>query len=110
VSTNGGIMPVWADDGRELFFVDDDRGLVAAQVDTDSGFQVTEREILFTVPRGFKTSASNILFDVSPDGQRFLMARIPEFAGGGETPIQMVLINNFFQVLKDRVGMEFPGR
>ncbi|MCH8992112.1 MAG: protein kinase, partial [Acidobacteria bacterium] len=103
VSTNGGIMPVWADDGRELFFVDDDRGLVAAQIDTDSGFQVTEREILFTVPGRFRTSASNILFDVSPDGQRFLMARTPDLAGGRETPIQTVLINNFFQVLKERV-------
>jgi Tol biopolymer transport system component len=103
VSTNGGIMPVWADDGRELFFVDDDRGLVAAQIDTDSGFQVTEREILFTVPRGFRTSSDNILFDVSPDGQRFLMARTPDLAGGGGTPIQTVLINNFFQVLKERV-------
>ena len=100
VSTNGGIMPVWSDDGRELFFVDDDRGLVAAQIDTDSGFQVTEREILFTVPGGFRTSSSNILFDVSPDGQRFLMARN---AGGRGTPIQTVLINNFFQVLKERV-------
>jgi Tol biopolymer transport system component len=104
VSTNGGIMPVWADDGRELFFVDDDRGLVAAQIDTDSGFQVTEREILFTVPRGFRTSSDNILFDVSPDGQRFLMARTPDLAGGGGAPIQTMLINNFFQVLKDRVG------
>jgi len=103
VSTNGGIMPVWADDGRELFFVDDDRGLVAAQIDTDSGFQVTEREILFTVPGRYRTSASNILFDVSPDGQRFLMARDPDLAGGGGTPIQTMLINNFFQVLKERV-------
>ncbi|MCH7684421.1 MAG: protein kinase [Gemmatimonadetes bacterium] len=103
VSTNGGIMPVWSDDGRELFFVDDDRGLVAAQIDTDSGFQVTEREILFTVPGRFRTSSANILFDVSPDGQRFLMARTPDLAGGGGTPIQTMLINNFFQVLKERV-------
>jgi len=84
--------------------VDDDRGLVAAQIDTDSGFQVTEREILFTVPGGFRTSSSNILFDVSPDGQMFLMARNADLAGGRGTPIQTVLINNFFQVLKERVG------
>jgi hypothetical protein len=31
------------------------------------------------------------------------MARTPDLAGGGATPIQMVLINNFFQVLKERV-------
>ena len=76
--------------------------MVAAQIDTDSGFQVTEREILFTVPVRFWTSPDNILFDVAPDG-RFLMARTLDLAGGGGTPIQTELINNFFQVLKERV-------
>jgi hypothetical protein len=33
-------MPVWANSGRELFYLDDNLGLVAAQIDTDSGFQV----------------------------------------------------------------------
>lgn len=40
VSTRGGVMPVWANSGRELFYLDDNLGLVAAQIDTDSGFQV----------------------------------------------------------------------
>ena len=40
VSTRGGVMPMWADGGRELYYLDNNLGLVAAQVDTDSGFQV----------------------------------------------------------------------
>lgn len=40
VSTRGGVMPMWAYRGRELYYLDDNLGLVAAQVDTDSGFQV----------------------------------------------------------------------
>ena len=42
VSTRGGVMPMWAYSGRELYYLDDNLGLVAAQVDvdTDSGFQV----------------------------------------------------------------------
>ena len=33
-------MPVWAHNGRELFYVDDSRALVAAQVETDPSFRV----------------------------------------------------------------------
>ena len=40
VSTDGGVMPMWANSGRELYYLDDNLGLVAAQVDTDSGFRV----------------------------------------------------------------------
>ena len=40
VSTRGGVMPMWADGGRELYYLDENLGLVAAQVDTDSGFQI----------------------------------------------------------------------
>jgi hypothetical protein len=40
VSTDGGVMPMWADSGRELYYLDDNLGLVAAQVYTDSGFRV----------------------------------------------------------------------
>ena len=53
VSTAGGMMPEWAHSGRELFFVDGSRALVAAQVETDSGFQVGEKETLFTLPPGY---------------------------------------------------------
>ncbi len=40
VSTPGGVMPMWAYSGRELYYLDENLGLVAAQVDTEQGFQV----------------------------------------------------------------------
>ena len=75
VSTNGGIMPVWAHSGNELFFMDNENGLVAAQVSADSGFQVGQKDVLFTIPPAFYTSPANTLYSVTPDDQRFLMAR-----------------------------------
>ena len=45
VSTDGGVMPMWADSGRELYYLDDNMGLVAALVDTDSGFRVRVRNL-----------------------------------------------------------------
>ena len=96
-------MPVWAHSGRELFFVDRENGLVAAQVRTDQGFQIEERETLFTLPPGFRRSSSNILFSVTPDDQRFLMARTAESVDGNGDRAGLVLVNNFFEVLKERV-------
>ncbi len=104
VSTEGGVMPVWAHSGRELFFVDDNGGLVAAQVDTDSGFRVGEKETLFTLPPGYRTAQTNTLYGVTPDDQRFLMARAYQGESQENTGPRFVLVNNFFEELKARVG------
>ena len=104
VSTDGGSMPVWAHSGRELFFVDDNGGLVAAQVDTDSGFRVGEKETLFTLPPGYRTSETNTLYGVAPDDQRFLMARAYQSESQENTGPRFVLVNNFFEELRARVG------
>ena len=74
VSTDGGIMPLWAHSGRELFYVDYSRALVATQVETDPSFQVGAKETLFTLPPDFRANFVSNLFDITPDDQQFLMA------------------------------------
>jgi serine/threonine protein kinase len=83
---------------------DGDRGLVAAQVDTNSGFQVGEKETLFTIPVGYRASNTNTLFGVSPDDQRFLMARAYQGDSQEAPERPFVLVNNFFEELRQRVG------
>ena len=103
VSTDGGIMPVWAHNGRELFFLDNNGGLVAAQVDADQGFRVGEKETLFTISGDYWGSTTNTLYGVAPDDQRFLMAR--NYQGGSQesTGPRFILVNNFFEELRERV-------
>ena len=101
VSTEGGVMPVWAHSGRELFFNDGNRGVVAAQVDTDSGFRVGAKETLFTIPPGYLASTANTLYGVAPDDQRFLMARFYQADEGASS--QLILVKNWFEELKRRV-------
>ena len=105
VSTDGGIMPVWAHSGRELFYVDGSRVLVAVQVETDPSFQVGATEVLFTIPPGYRTSRATTLYDITPDDQRFLMARLYQGAAQEETGPQMslILVQNFVEELKARV-------
>ena len=71
MSTAGGEGPQWRGDGREIFYLQLDGTLMAAQVEAGaSGFAVRRVQPLF------RTSLSAITgwtYDVSADGERFLM-------------------------------------
>ena len=73
VSTMGGVRPRWRRDGKEIFFLAPDFRLMVADVSsTASQFQVGAVTPLFDVrPSG---ATGGYLYDVSADGQRFLMA------------------------------------
>ncbi len=102
VSTDGGIAPVWAKSGRELFFVGADRTMVAAQFDPASG-RVLDKETLFSLPVGYPAVGANSFYDVSSDGERFLMVRPYVDDTQDEASAGWVLVQNFFEVLKARV-------
>jgi hypothetical protein len=72
VSTEGGLAPVWARSGRELFFLDASNRLMAVPVQTADGrfTQGKAARVLDTAYWGNFYS-----YDVSPDGQRFLMIK-----------------------------------
>jgi hypothetical protein len=69
-STAGGNAPRWRPDGGELFYVTQDQRLMAVEV-TGSGstFEVGKTEALFST-----NLLGNPLYDVSADGQHFLIA------------------------------------
>ena len=96
VSANGGTEPVWAHSGRELFYVNGANELVAVQVSTNPGFAPGQQEVLFSVA-GYMRRASYVMYDVSPDDQRFMMLRIgADVAAAAE----VILVTNFFEELK----------
>ena len=70
ISTAGGALPRWRADGRELFYLTSTGVMsVAARAPADE-FQFDAPQLLFEcrqAPRNWN------LFDVSPDGQRFLV-------------------------------------
>ena len=106
VSTEGGMAPRWAHNGRELFYVNGDQGFVVASIETDPDFRVLGQETLFTIPSGYLLAAGLNFYDVAPDDERFLMGRNyqadgAEDGGGGPT---LVLVRNFFEELTERVA------
>jgi Tol biopolymer transport system component len=90
VSTQGGTKPQWRRDGKELFYLAEDRRLMSLELTDGSGFDRSAPRPLFQTraPRvdfpGFHS-----LYAVTPDGQRFLTVTEPE--GRSSPPITIVL-------------------
>jgi eukaryotic-like serine/threonine-protein kinase len=97
ISTEGGTEPVWAPTGRELFYFDESKSLMAVSVQTSGG------QLSFGRPAKVfdtKYSAQFYSYDVAPDG-RFLMMK--ESAGDPSHPPSMVVVLNWEEELKRRV-------
>jgi eukaryotic-like serine/threonine-protein kinase len=81
ISTNGGSNPVWSPDGRELFFQSGNK-LMAAAIETTP-------ELRAGVPKAFFEGPFEG-FDITPDGQRFLLVR-PAYPDLPPKPLVVVL-------------------
>jgi len=77
ISTEGGVEPVWARNGRELFYRNGDK-MMAVAVETKPTFTAAKPTLLFE--RHYAASPQSLLanYDVSLDGQRFLMIKASE--------------------------------
>jgi hypothetical protein len=94
VSTGGGVSPLWSRDGRELFFFDAASNLVAVPVETSPTFRAGVARRLFSVQPS-ETNPFSRTYDVSPDGQRFLMMRATTSA-----PSRLMLVTNLLDELR----------
>jgi Tol biopolymer transport system component len=90
VSAAGGSHPVWARNGRELFFLDASRRLVGVTVDTTGAtFRAGLPVPILSTP--YWVVDGPLPYDVSPDGMRFLMIKEDPAARSPNTPIVMML-------------------
>jgi Tol biopolymer transport system component len=99
ISTEGGTEPVWNPNGRELFYRTGDK-MMAVDIATHPGFAVGKPRTLFE-GQYVLTPATLPNYDVSSDGQRFLMLKPSEQALAAPTQINVVL--NWFEELKQKV-------
>ena len=103
MSYNGGGQPRWSKGGKELFYVEADT-LVAVKVTTKPSFSVGSRRKLFRSSgfgrvrfRGADAIAPQ--YDVSADGQRFVIAE-PVEEEAAPAAIRVVL--NWYEEFRDR--------
>jgi serine/threonine-protein kinase len=98
VSTAGGTRPLWAPNGRELFYLALDGAIMAARVHPRGTAWSAESPVkLFGGPYATGAPSEGRNYDVSVDGTRFLMVKEP--ANQAAAP-QIVVVQNWFEELK----------
>jgi hypothetical protein len=103
VSSGGGTQVVWARSGRELFYRTG-HALMAVPVDTRSGFVAGKPARLFD-GRYFSGDAESPDYDVSLDGERFVMI---ETRGEDVTTNQVNIVLGWSNELNRRLRVPNP--
>ena len=91
VSTDGGSEPLWAVNGRELFYRNGDK-MMAVPISTEPQFSPGRPALLFEGKYAidpFQNDAHN--YDVSPDGQHFVMIQEDDEVDSPRPQIKLVL-------------------
>jgi len=96
VSTNGGNGPRWRGDGKEMFYVEGGT-LMAVSVTTSPTFSVGAAQPLFEDQTAFEGRGQ--LYDVTPDGQRFVVV---ETLGDADTGQAIHVVENWYEEFRDR--------
>ncbi|MGA9885000.1 MAG: protein kinase [Candidatus Acidiferrales bacterium] len=97
ISTDGGTEPVWNRNGRELFYRSGDK-MMSVDITTEPSFSAGNPKMLFQGGYISNTAGAFPAFDVSPDGQRFLMLKPVTQQQAAPTQINVVL--NWAEELK----------
>jgi Tol biopolymer transport system component len=99
VSTTGGTRPTWARSGQELIYVSSVGAVMGVSVAQGPSWAATTPSLLvkegyFTIPGWWGRS-----YDISPDGQRFLMIK-EGGADGTAAPPSLIVVQHWVEELK----------
>ena len=78
ISRSGGVSPIWGPDSRELFFLtgtNSEAVVMAVELETDQAFAAGNPRSLFSGPYRVPVPTTAPTWDISPDGERFLMLK-----------------------------------
>ncbi|MEX2300601.1 MAG: hypothetical protein WD733_06675, partial [Bryobacterales bacterium] len=92
ISTEGGSLPVWSKDGRELYYLAPDRTLMAVALKAGETMEAGIPQALFPTRMpdfGFGLAR---LYDVSRDGRFLMAARTDQAAQGEQTENRSVVM------------------
>ncbi len=104
ISTGGGTRPLWAHNGRELFYLAGGSPgpvrMMAVTIQPGATFEAGNAQRLFE-GRFFATSTNFArTYDVSLDGRRFLMIKDQASADESSAPSSLIVVLNWFDELK----------
>ena len=102
-SSTGGAFPLWARNGRELFFISGapDSMMMSVPVETTPSFTQGTPVPLFPAGGYLANVARN--FDISRDGTRFLMIKSVSSTAPGTRP-SLVVVSHWFDEVRPKMG------
>jgi hypothetical protein len=93
VSVNGGTEPVWARDRPELYYRNGAGEMVAVPVLPGTEFVIGPEQVLFPAT-AYRSDFFHAAYDVSADGERFVMIRISD---SGSLDEELIVVENWFE-------------
>jgi serine/threonine-protein kinase len=101
ISTGGATRPAWARSGRELFYLDEAGALIAVPILTSGATLIVGAPTTLFDTKYVEANPARH-YDVSPDGQRFVMLK-DRGADPNATPASMIVVQHWTDELKQRV-------
>ena len=95
VSKGGGAEPRWRADGRELFYVSPDRRMMSVPTTIGAAFEAGTPATLFEMNVRDLSFLSGRRYDVTPDGQRFVVQELT----GHVSPSALTVVVNWTALL-----------
>ena len=108
ISTAGGTRPAWSRNGRELLYLDREGLLTSVAIPAAPATALAAGPPVRILNRKYYAGASLLgldlrAYDISPDGQRFLMIKDPESPLPVTQSANMVVVLNWAEELKARL-------
>jgi serine/threonine-protein kinase len=100
VSTDGGTRPLWARKSPELFYLNATGALMSVSFANGPTWEVTATTKVFVGPYGAAASQTGRTYDVSLDGQRFLMIKPAGPADPNVAAASFVVVQHWVEELK----------
>src|SRR5688572_3450763 len=98
VSSDGGTRPLWSRDGRELFYYLPPGVIMAAPIRPGSSF--TPGTPTVVLKGTYLSPQTGRMYDVSPDGRRFLLIKESRGEGAALPPPQLIVVQHWLEELK----------
>ena len=98
MSAGGGTRPLWSRDGRELFYYLPPGVIMAAPIGPGSSF--TPGTPTVVLKGTYLSPQTGRMYDVSPDGRRFLLIKESRGEGAAPPPPQLIVVQHWLEELK----------
>jgi serine/threonine-protein kinase len=97
VSSDGGLLPIWAPNGRELFYINDENQVMGVPVQAGASFSFGRPAMVFDHSDRPPSAYRN--YEITPDGSRFVIVKESQRSRA----TQFVATINWFDELRGRV-------